>query len=52
MNTLRKILKASEGKILTDGEIYGTTIFLAEGKNGEDFCEIDLEEYKKQNAEE
>lgn len=44
---MRKILKASEGKILTDGEIYGTTIFLAEGKSGENFYEISAEEYEK-----
>ncbi len=40
-------ITASEGMILTDGEIYGTDIFLAEGKNDKDFYEISQEEYEK-----
>lgn len=43
----RTILTASEGMILTDGEIYGTKIFLAEGRDPKDFYEIPLEEYEK-----
>lgn len=42
----RKILKASEGHILTNGTVYGTEIWLAEGVNGEDFHEITLAEYE------
>lgn len=39
-------LTASEGMILTDGEIYGTEIFLAEGKSESDFYEISRAEYE------
>lgn len=43
----REPLIASEGMILTDGEIYGTKIFLAEGRSAEEFYEIPLEEYER-----
>lgn len=43
----RTILTASEGMILTDGEIYGTKIFLAEGRSSAEFHEIPLEEYEE-----
>ena len=43
----RKSIKATEGHILTNGEIYGTEIFLAKGVDAKDFYEITLEEYKK-----
>ena len=42
----RKILYADEGKILTNGEIYGKQIFLAEGAHDYDFYEISEEEYE------
>lgn len=42
----RKILYADEGKVLTDGETYGTMIFLEVGKSANDFHEITKEEYE------
>lgn len=48
---MRTSIKAKEGYILTDGEIYGTEIFLAEGMSAEDFHEIPKEEYEELMAE-
>ena len=42
-----KPIVASEGMILTDGAIYGTKIFLAEGRSAEEFHEISREEYER-----
>ena len=39
-------LYADEGKILKDGDTFGTTMQLAEGKTAEGIAEITLEEYE------
>ena len=43
----RIILYADEGKVLTDGEVYGKQIFLGENRNTEEFYEIDEAEYNE-----
>ena len=42
----RKTLTATDGKILTNGEIFGRTIILAEDLKESDFYEITEEEYE------
>lgn len=46
----RKILRAEEGMVLTDGNVYGTIIYLAEGRDGSDFTAITKEEYNARMA--
>lgn len=41
----RTILKANDGKVLTDGKIYGKIIYLAQGMDADSFYEISDEEY-------
>lgn len=41
----RIVIYADEGKILTNGEIYGKQIFLADGIDEGDFYEITEDEY-------
>ena len=43
----RLTLYAEDGMILTNGEIYGKIIHLAEDKSKDDFYEIPEEEYRK-----
>ena len=46
----RKILKASDGMILTNGEVYGYEIFLAEGMDEASFYEIPEGEIESEEA--
>ena len=48
----RRILKAGEGMILTDGVTYGCEIYRGEGMNAEKFKEIPYEEYIRLTEEE
>lgn len=43
---IRTKITASEGMILTNGEIFGTEIFLAERMNAGTFREIPVAEYE------
>ena len=42
---MRTTINASEGHVLTDGDVYGETIHLAEGMDASAFHEITDEEY-------
>ena len=46
MNT-RIVLYADKGKVLTDGEVYGKIVYLAEDRSADEFHEITEEEYNK-----
>ena len=43
----RTVLDADEGMVLTDGEVYGRTIMLGEGRSAEEFREITEAEYEE-----
>lgn len=43
----RTVIFAEDGKVLTNGEIYGKQIFLADGISEDDFYEITEEEYQE-----
>lgn len=49
---IRTKIIASDGMVLTNGETYGTEIFLADGVSASDFREITREEYENIIAEE
>jgi hypothetical protein len=42
---MRTVIKAQNGCILTNGEIYGRTVYLAEGADASAFYEITDEEF-------
>lgn len=42
---IRNVIYADDGKVLTNGEIYGKIIYLAEGADPTTFYEITYEEY-------
>lgn len=46
----RTILRAPEGMMLTDGNVYGTIIYLEEGRDGSYFTAITKEEYEARMA--
>ena len=48
---MREILRADKGYIYTNGEIYGTVIYLAKSVSKEGFYQITKEEYEKIMAE-
>ena len=43
----RTVIYAEEGMILTNGETYGTQIFLADGEDAGAYHEITKEEYEE-----
>ena len=47
----RKVIYADEGKVLTDGKIYGKRIYLGEGVDVDKFYEISDAEYAEILAE-
>ena len=49
---MRKVITASEGRVLTDGKIFAKEIYLAEGADASSFYEITEEEYERLMANE
>ena len=48
---IRTVIVAEDCMVLTNGEIYGKTIYLAEGASTDDFHEIGEDEYNAIMAE-
>jgi len=46
------VIKADEGKILTDGTVYGRVIYLGANRTAEEFHEITESEYNEIKGEE
>ena len=46
------VIKADEGKILTDGTVYGRVIYLGANRTAEEFHEITENEYNEIKGEE
>ena len=46
------VLKAEEGKLLTNGDTFGTVVYLAENDSPNNWYEITVEEYENILAEE
>ena len=44
---MRDYIEAREGYVLTDGEIFGKRIYLAEGVDASSFREIEESEYER-----
>ena len=42
---MREAITATDGHVLTNGKIYGRTIYLADGMDAAAFHEITVEEY-------
>lgn len=49
---MREILRARDGYVYTNGEIYGKLIFLAIGEDKNNYYEITVEEFQKKIEEE
>lgn len=41
------VLTASEGNVLTDGDVYGRVIYLGKNRSSDEFTEITEEEYQE-----
>lgn len=48
----RIVIYADDGKVLTNGEVYGKHIYLAEGESAENYHEITDKEYQAIQEEE